>query len=378
MELRIMKRFLTVAAATLCASIGQSAVCDIDLDEDGIFSAYGDLRLRWESDFDSQNGSGVPRDDRDRFRIRARVGLKIKPSEAFMFNVRLRSGNNNSQQSPHVTLWQDKGDEGDQDDVNVDRLWGKWNISEMSSLTIGRNGLAIWKPNEMFWDDDVYVDGLSFTHKRKNDDATWTFNVALALLPDGDASHATNERSQVVAGQIVFKKNINENPLTLAEALVYIHDDNDTANAVNDDENAFYSYTNAQYVFNSATKMPLKIGADLMVNFLDGVEGDHEDDRIGFDVYARLGRYKEPGDWTLGYSFARIEKWSVSRYMAQDDWVRWGSSTQTRSSDFYGHEIRAGIVIANNVKLLARYYIAESINSVEDGQRFRIDLNIKF
>lgn len=339
---------------------------------------YGDLRLRWESDFESQRADGSKRADRDRFRIRTRVGLEFKSNDEFLFNIRLRSGDNNSQQSPHITLWQDPGSAGDQGDVNVDRLWGKWTINETSSLVVGRNGLAIWKPNEMFWDDDVYVDGASFSYTHETEDATWTLNAALAFLPDGDASHSLDERSHVVAGQVVFKKNIEDDSLTLAEALVYIHDNSDEANAVNDDENFLFSYTNAQYVFDSGTETPLSIGADIMVNFMDGPSGDHPQDRFGFTLYARLGRFKKKDDWILGYAFARIEKWAVPRFMAQDDWFRWGSATQTRSSDFYGHELRAGFVIADNVNLLARYYIVESITSVEDGQRFRLDLNITF
>ena len=373
-----MKLPLTIGSLALIAGLAQSAPGQIKLTDDGSFSLYGDLRLRWESDFDSQKADGSKREDRDRLRARARIGINYKPSDEFLFNIRLRTGDNNSQQSPHITLWQDPGDMGDQTNINIDRLSVKWKINDASSLVVGRNGLAIWKPNEMFWDDDVYIDGASYSYSSEAEDATWTFNAVLALLPDGEASHSLDERSQVAAGQVVFKKSVNENPLTLAESLVYIHDNNDAFNAVNDDEDFMFSYTNAQYVFGSDSKIPLSIGADLMIGLMDGPSGDNPDDRVGFDVYARLGRFKEKGDWTLGYSFARIEKWSVPRFMAQDDWFRWGSATQTRSSDFYGHEVRVGYVIAKNVNLLARYYMAESITSDEDGQRFRIDLNFKF
>lgn len=368
----------SIATLTLCVTIGPSALGDYDLTDDGQLSAYGDLRLRWESDFDSQRASGSPRADRDRFRIRARLGFKFKPDDTLLFNIRLRTGDKRSQQSPHMTIWQDPGNAGDQDDFSIGRLWAQWTINEASSVIVGRNELALWKPNEMFWDDDVYVDGASFSHTRETPDATWTFNAALALLPDGDASHSVDQRSQVAVGQLVFKQRLNEDPLALAQTLLYIRDKRGVVNTVNDDLDFFISYTNAQYVFAAEADVPLSVGADLMFNLKDGRAADNPKDGLGFDIYAKLGRFNQEGDWILGYWFARIEKWAVPRFMAQDDWFRWGSATQTRSSDFHGHELRAGYVIGDKVNLLARYYIAESITSVEDGQRFRLDLNIKF
>lgn len=63
---------------------------------------------------------------------------------------------------------------------------------------------------------------------------------------------------------------------------------------------------------------------------------------------------------------------------AQDDWVRWGSATQTRGSNLKGHELRFGYGLAKDLNLLARLYLVESITTVEDGKRFRIDLNYSY
>ncbi len=65
---------------------------------------FGDFRFRFEQDWDSKDTSGVKRDDRARARIRARIGLKIIPNDFFEFYARLRSGDKNSQQSPHITV----------------------------------------------------------------------------------------------------------------------------------------------------------------------------------------------------------------------------------------------------------------------------------
>jgi hypothetical protein len=347
------------------------------LEEKSPLSVYGDLRLRWESDWDSRMPNGVMRDDRDRFRLRARVGLKFELNPSLLFDARIRTGDHNSQQSPHITIWQDEGDEGDQNDITLDRAYLRWKVSQNTQVTGGRTGLIGWRPNEMFWDDDVYVDGVGISHAF-GDDAKWKLNFQVALLPDGDASQSFSERSPMAALQLHREFMCCDNPLTLAQTFLYIDDNSDEVNAVNDDMDSLFSYTNAQYTINKSTSVPVKFGADIMFNLQHGPEADNPDDRFGFDVYVSAGRYRDPGEWTVGYTFARLERWSVPRFLAQDDWVRWGSATQTRSSDFYGHEVHAGYVLADNVKLLGRLFVAEAITSQEDGVRFRFDINFSF
>ncbi|MBI1367144.1 MAG: hypothetical protein GC162_00670 [Planctomycetes bacterium] len=355
------------------------AHADWPLTPDKSLTVYGDLRLRWEQDWDSTDPAGADRRDRDRFRIRARAGLKWQPANALLLNVRVRTGDNNSQQSPHITLWQDRGDEGDQGDFNIDRLYAKFKPTEHSSVTVGRDGLAIWIPNELLWDDDVYVDGVAWAYKRQVDEATYAFNATWAFLPDGPDSISHANRAQILAGQFVYGRTIQPGRLTVAEALLYIADDNDALNTTTDNLDFAINYTNVQFTFDLADGLPLSLGADLMVNFHDGPDGDHPNENFGYVLSAQLGGLKSRGDWLLGYYWAEIEKWAVPRFMAQDDWSRFGSATQTRSSDFRGHELRAGYMITDNINILARVYFVETITSdVEDGKRFRVDLNIKF
>jgi len=58
--------------------------------------------------------------------------------------------------------------------------------------------------------------------------------------------------------------------------------------------------------------------------------------------------------------------------------VRWGSSTQTDSSDLKGHEFRAVYRACQKLDVMARLYAVDAITSVQGGMRFRIDLNYKF
>jgi len=58
--------------------------------------------------------------------------------------------------------------------------------------------------------------------------------------------------------------------------------------------------------------------------------------------------------------------------------VRWGTSTQTRGSNFKGHEFRFAYGLSSKSDLTTRLYIADAITTVEDGKRFRMDFNKRF
>lgn len=372
------KHLALLAALLTCMLVAPTATADIDLTDDGVLKAYADLRLRWESDFDSTAPSGAERRDRDRFRIRARVGFKYQPIDELLVNLRIRYGAQDSQQSPHVTIWQDHGDAGIQDQFVIDRFFAKIKLDEQWSMTIGRDGLAIWKPNEMLWDDDVYVDGLSFSYRDKHNEMDYAINFGAGVLPDGEDDRELAERAVFGFGQLFTEQQLTDAKLIIAQTVLYLQDNSAHSNMVVDDLNFLISYTNIQLVFNVTDGLPLTLGGDLMYNFADGKNSDHRNDKVGGVVYVTLGQLKQPGDWLVGYYFAYIEKWAVPRFFAQDDWHRFGTATQTRSSDFFGHEIRAAYVCQENVQLMARFYVVDTITNREDGMRFRFDVNISF
>ena len=103
----------------------------------------------------------------------------------------------------------------------------------------------------------------------------------------------------------------------------------------------------------------------------------NHNEKFGYVLSAKLGKLKNKGDWLLGYYYAHIEQFSVNASFAQDDWVRWGSSFQTDSSDLEGHEIRAGYALTSNFNIVARLYLVDAITSRQDGNRFRVDFNYK-
>ena len=83
--------------------------------------------------------------------------------------------------------------------------------------------------------------------------------------------------------------------------------------------------------------------------------------------------------------YASLQRFSIVDYMAQNDWARWDYSSNNspdgRLSNFQGIEITTGYSISDKMNIIAKYYFVEQLvpygQSLENGQRFRIDLNMK-
>lgn len=130
---------------------------------------------------------------------------------------------------------------------------------------------------------------------------------------------------------------------------------------------------------------PLMLGADVMHNTKDydatdpaPVTAANSDQTDGYILHATYGGLDKKNDWLVGYYYARIETLAVTNSYSQDDWVRWGDATQTRASNMKGHELRFGWAFDPKVNLLARIYVLDSITTIEDGNRFRVDFNYRF
>lgn len=344
-----------------------------------LFDFYGDLRLRYELDYDSVRADGITaRDDRNRFRTRTRLGMRFEPTQSWLFDARVRHGDSNSQQSPHVTWIQDGGPHGEQSDFLVDRLYLAYR-SDFLSVTLGRQGLPFWKPHELYWDDDVYLDGIAAGTRGNLGDGTWHAVAGIWALPDGPDNHAYDEKSLLTAGQIQFEQEFGKfGTLTIADGLLWVNDKSGIDNRTNDDVDFTINALDIHYQFN-AGEVPVTLGGTYVHNFDSGPPNDserHETD--GYVLYGTLGDLSSKGDWLLGYFYANIEKYAVARFFAQDDWFRFGSPTQTRASNFRGHEIRLAHALTNDINLVLRAYFVDTISNREKGNRVRLDLNFRF
>ena len=342
---------------------------------------YGDLRVRYEWDWDSQNAAGVARLDRDRARGRIRAGFAYKLGPNWTIGARVRTGNPLSQQSPHLTFHENDGITDDFK-MQADRYFVQY---KEDALTVwgGRNTTPFWQQNEMWWDEDVTPTGLAASYDAKLTTGTLTTTGAVLALPDG----MRRLNGTLVGAQLKYVHPVKPSQLTLAGGLYQFSGKNGAVNLRNRNGARDYllGVLSAQWTTPVADARPLTLGVDLIRNFESYSAADvapfaarQRDEKSGYVFSVLLGQLKNPYDWQVGYYYAHIETLAVNASYSQDDWARFGSATQADVTDFKGHEFRATFVITKSLNLAARLFLVDAITSIQDGKRLRLDLNYKF
>jgi hypothetical protein len=115
----------------------------------------GDFRIRSESFFQDRQP------DRTRGRLRVRAGFTAPLSDRFTVGVRLATGNPGNITSANVTM----GEVFAQRPFTLDRLYLTWKASDRVTITGGKFGLPLWRPegllrSELPFDEEVPPEGL--------------------------------------------------------------------------------------------------------------------------------------------------------------------------------------------------------------------------
>ncbi|MGI9291782.1 MAG: putative porin [Gammaproteobacteria bacterium] len=365
----------------------------IQIDNAGTFFVYGDARLRLERDWDSYRTDGTKRSDRDRARIRARLGVLWRPADFLEFNIRARTGNDDHQQSGHVTIIDFNGNDRGASDINLDKWYAQLNWGPVS-VWGGRNSKPWWKQNSLFWDDDATPRGVGLIYSTALGDGKLTYNAGVYDMPAG----MQNYTGDAWSSQLVYERDSGRLGFTLSTGLVKIEADakeGDYASRTLLQGNAFRDYkvwvTSVQLRPDWFTEK-FHLGADYIHNAESYSADDpdpftafNKDNTDGYILQAVYGNTKERGDWLAGVYYSHLELLALNNSYAQDDWLRWGSSDQTASSNFKGPELRFGLGLGNNANAIFRLFIVRAINKElpdderkQTGKRIRLDLNWKF
>lgn len=376
-----MRRVPGVAVAAVLALAGPATA---ELFTAGKLSAYGDFRLRGETDWDSQDGGGVAREDRARLRARLRLGLRYDLSEHWRVEARLRSGAEASHQSPHVTLLDFDGNDTGDASFALDR-WFLEGRSGGFSAWAGRNQPPSWKQNEMLFDDDVTMTGIGGGWEGQAGGDTLTLSGGYFAPPVGMRAFS----GELLAAQATYRPEVAGTQWVFALGAYDFRSDADDPDAdlllQGNGRRDYLILAAGVQARRTVGGRPLALGVDLLRNEEDYDAADPDpltaanfDQTDGHVLQATYGSLDDRGRWLIGYTYAEIETLAVHSSYAQDDWVRWGTATQTRGSDLEGHELRLGRAFDSRLNLLARLFVTDSITTVEDGKRFRVDLNWGF
>ncbi len=187
----------------------------------------GDIRLRYQSDmYDDSNDDVVDYDnfpntvitteDRDRFRYRARLGLKAKLVDPRDINVgkayvglRIATGNAEDPVSTNQTM----GDAFAKDDFVLDRAYLEYGWSPIEEVNGGIPKISLFggrMPNPFFftdlvWDDDLNFEGIAL--KLESDTlsgSTWSSFLTAGLFPLAELEFKSSDK-WLYGGQLGIK-----------------------------------------------------------------------------------------------------------------------------------------------------------------------------
>ncbi|MCS3904084.1 hypothetical protein J2T55_002117 [Methylohalomonas lacus] len=385
---RAMK-YLSYLIGVFLVAITMPAQATWVLDEAGKLSLFGDLRGRFETDFDSRNESGAQRDDRNRLRYRIRLGLRHEPTEHWRLQFRARTSREASQQSSALTIKDLSG--GTRDDFRMfpDQWFAEYKRSGHHAW-LGRNSYPFWQANnqEMIWADNATLMGAFAGFETSGHDTRMGLRAGHFGLPDGmydlggrlTAAQATLSTTPAPAWR-----------LRAAVGGLAINGTDRSRFLINGNGERDYRIgmlsAEARRELDHAGPAYISLGVDLLRNF-ENYKSDSEpitatfrDQRNGLVLSLLTGGPIEHAygrRWEFGYVYAYLEKLALNAAYAQSDWVRWGSGGQTQSSDIKGHGISGRYWLRDDLDLRARLYLAESIATPQDGNRFRLDLNYRF
>lgn len=116
---------------------------------------YGDFRLRQENDFDL-----VGRKNRDRQRLRLRLGVNYQLNDQLLMGARVATGDPDDPRSNHVTF----GNDFEDFDISLDRAFLTYRPTwwQGAFLTAGKFNHPFYKNpiyGELVWDADVQSEG---------------------------------------------------------------------------------------------------------------------------------------------------------------------------------------------------------------------------
>jgi hypothetical protein len=329
---------------------------------------YGDLRYRYESIQDETGsvklGNGYNYNERNR--LRARVGALIQPDDYWTGNFRLTT----DETKDPVSANQTEGADFTKKEIDLDVMSVEYKILfNNAKLTAGKmlNPFVTVGNSELIWDADLTLEG-----------AAANFNVDVVpetnLFLNGGAfwvAQVKNGNSPILyGGQFGAKQKIDDMKLTIG-ASYYTYSDIVNQSAF-DYTGTFKTVTTTagapiqSYQGNSFDKksghylnsfniwegfmdyslnvfdLPVKAYASYVVNA--GAAGQGLNRAWVYGVL--LNKAAKEGSWEFGYDYRVVEKDAVVAAFNYSDFAGGGT-------DASGHELKAGYMVTDNVKLAA-------------------------
>jgi hypothetical protein len=357
-------------------------------------------------------------EDRDRLRLRARLGMDAKVTQGVTASMRLATGNPDDPVSTNQTL----GNYGGDYQLSLDQAFIRFNpLANEYQLTFGRMPSPWQSPSQLVWDDDLNFDGVAFSYyfNRGNDlyDDEQQFDPYLTVgafplqevqLSGNDKwlygaqvgfSYLTRKQNQLKMGLAYYYfdnisgvKNAPDSTLTNYTAPPFVQKGNtmfDISNSTTDPQTelwalaADYQELDLSVVYDMANFAPVhviltgdyveNIGYDQ--NKMQARAGESVDGKTtGYDLGIQVGwpTVLQPGNWNAGLNYRYLERDAVVDAFTDSDFHLGGTDGQ-------GYKLSFRYGIEENTWLQLRMISANEIDGPPLGvMTVLADLNAKF
>ena len=340
----------------------------------------GDLRYRHERLTGERdvNGTAVDAANRDRDRIRARLGFDATVTENVKATLLLSTGADDPR-GTNQTL----GGTSSRKQIGLDLAYAGWRFMQGGDIVLGKQPYPLWRPlQSLFFDPDINPEGGAVRFASgpvfANLYGFWV-SEQYSSDPDGENSDANiiglqaGVKFAAIDGETVLAANYYVCGACKDNSPLYNNNANgNTTYRVGTVNMLQYGYEildlSAQ-VGTMVFERPLTLTAGFARNFASGVEYD-----TAWALGAFLGRAADAGTWEAGALYQSVDKDALFGQIADSDF---GDGR----TDAEGWVFKGGYAPVKNVALYASYFLNTTNKDVGielDVTRLQLDVNYKF
>ncbi len=352
----------TLFILTFIAGFSASAQTEIKT------SLSGDIRVRHEA---NEEENSVGKDNYDRLRLRARLGLKAQINDKLTSEFRLATGEGGT--STNQTLSGTKNYE-----FRLDRAFLKYALNEMFFLRAGRadNPLVQVGENNMLFDADLNLDGASASYAHKTETMSYQLILAHTILREYSNSIGTVDTKLNSAELAIrYAGDVQSLMLTIAEHMFQnVKGTNAIVNFLgNSNAGGFYNFNYDVTAIGLEYGYKASIPVTLFAEAANNNKTSKNDAALIYGI--RINRVKKQADWSVSVDSREVESDATLASLTDSNSMYGGTNGRSiNTSISYG--------LDDNSNLMASYFMGQkniaSGQTEVDRNRLHVDLNVRF
>jgi hypothetical protein len=344
--------------------------------------ARGDLRYRHESIGTERvvDGSAVDAADRDRQRIRARLGFDAKVTDNLKTTLLFATGADDPRSS-NQTL----GSSGTRKSIGLDMAFADWKFMQGGNLILGKQAQPVWRPGQsLFYDGDYNPEGGAVKVERGMLFASaygWWLTEQYNAAPSGENSDANvfglqaGLKFPVMGAETMLAANYYQCGACQDNSPLYNNNSNGNSTyrlGTSPTNLLTYGYDVLEIgaqVGTTVANLPLSLWAHYGQNMASNVEYD-----TAYGVGVVLGKASNAKTWEAGLLYQSIDKDALFGQFVDSDF---GDG----KTDAEGWALKAGYAPVKNFTFNATYFINtlnKDVGVELDYDRLQLDMNYKF